>query len=227
MTLKRILEPEIMHSAEAALEYEAIDHTAANAAFAGLLAAVIGLKGGKLLDLGTGPCDLPIAICRRILGVKITAVELAPSMLKLASKRIARAGLAGRISLVKADAKATAFPSGAFDCVICNNLIHHIADPGLIFREIARLCRPGGGILLRDLRRPANRRRISAMVARCAGSDTPCQQELLRSSMHASLRVAEVRGYALRAGLADFALKADGERHWQLQRPVRGTTGRR
>ncbi|HNW43996.1 MAG TPA: class I SAM-dependent methyltransferase [Elusimicrobiales bacterium] len=219
MGLKRILEPELMETRRDALEYEAIDHEKANAEFADYLATELRFAGGRLLDLGTGPGDLPVAVCRRLKNARVTAVDLSPVMRALAAKKIARSGLSGRIRLLRADVKATKLPSGSFDLVICSNLVHHLPDPVLLFREIGRLCRPGGGFLIRDLRRPATLKALNALMLGAAG-DTPRQLELLRNSLRAALRTAEAGFYAKKAGLENFTLRSVGNRHWQLERPV-------
>jgi len=219
MAFKRVLEPEIMDTDRDAREYGAIDRAEANAGFVRILADELDFRRGKLADLGAGPCAIPVAICRRLKNVRVTAVELAPAMLKLASKKIARCGFSGRIRLLPADAKDTGLPAGSFDFVTCNNLLHHIADPALLFREIARLLRPGGGVLVQDLRRPRSAGELDAQMANCAG-DTPRQRELLRNSLCAALRMEEVAAYARRGGLKGFTLAAAGDRHWQLRRPV-------
>lgn len=216
-SLNRTTEPETISARGDALEYEAIDHAEANAAFAALLTGELGFRGGKLLDLGTGPGDIPVAVCRLTEDAKVTAVEMSAPMTELATEKIARAGFAGRIVLLRADAKDTKLPGNSFDFVVCNNLVHHIAEPELLFREIARLCRPGAGLLLKDLRRPDTLDELNAQAAHCAAS-TPRQRELLRSSLHAALRVEEIEVYAREAGLTDFTLAAAGPRHWELRR---------
>lgn len=145
MPLSRTLEPEIMCSEHDALAYGAIDHTRSCAAFVELLASELGFQGGRLLDLGAGPGDLAVEICRRFAGAEVTALDLSPAMTGLAEEKIKRAGFSGRVLLLRADAKATELPGGSFDFVISNNLIHHIPEPGAVFSEIARLCRPGAG----------------------------------------------------------------------------------
>ena len=218
MTLKRVLEPELIESEADALGYAAIDRAEVSAAFADLVADELGFRGGSVIDLGAGPCDIPLAICRRIKGAKITAVELSPAMLGLAAENIARARLGGRITLLRGDAKRTKLPAGSFDLVICNNLVHHFSDPYPLFCEAARLCRPGGGLLLRDLRRPRTLAELDGHIRRIAGVNTPRQQQLLRNSLRAALTAAEAGVYARMAGLDDLILKEEGLKHWQLQR---------
>ncbi|HBA61960.1 MAG TPA: class I SAM-dependent methyltransferase [Elusimicrobia bacterium] len=219
MALKRVLEPELMETDRDAREYGKIDHAAAEMEFVRVLSEELGFARGGLIDLGAGPCGIPVEICRRIKGARVTAVEMALPMLKLASGRIARSGFSGCIRLVRADAKATGLPPRSFDFAVCNNLAHHIADPRLLFREIARLLRPGGGVLIRDLRRPRTARELADRMGHCCG-DTPRQRELLRGSLLAALLPEEAAAFARKAGLKGLSLRVEGDRHWELRRAV-------
>ncbi len=120
--LLRILEPEVMDTAEDAHEYDAMDHSAVNAVFVTDFLAVFkthqqdparslqrpddsGLPSFTILDLGAGTAQIPIELARRAPHVHITAVDAAENMLVLARQNIAAAGLADRITPVLADAK--------------------------------------------------------------------------------------------------------------------------
>jgi ubiquinone/menaquinone biosynthesis C-methylase UbiE len=62
---------------------------------------------------------------------------------------------ASRVEFFVADGSRLPFPGASFDLVMCNSVLHHLADPQRLFAEIARLAKPGGAILVRDLRRPS------------------------------------------------------------------------
>ncbi|MGH9559828.1 MAG: class I SAM-dependent methyltransferase, partial [Terracidiphilus sp.] len=62
--------------------------------------------------------------------------------------------LAGRVEFQVADANALPFPDATFDLVVCNSVLHHMAEPERLLAEMARLVKPRGAVLLRDLRRP-------------------------------------------------------------------------
>ena len=116
--LTRILEPEVMDTAEDAHEYDAMDHAAVNAQFVTDLLAV-RLRTTAVSDILASPRprrrhranpDRAVpAACRTI---HITAVDAAESMLALARQNIAAAGFDDRIELVLADAKALAVRIG-------------------------------------------------------------------------------------------------------------------
>src|SRR4051794_26884832 len=102
--LPRVLEPEVMDSAEEARDYDAMDHAQVNAAFVvDFLASWQGRN--PLLDVGTGTAQIPIALCRQSVGAEVVAIDLADHMLSLGKLNVQRAGLAQRIHLERVDAK--------------------------------------------------------------------------------------------------------------------------
>src|SRR5947199_5791543 len=111
--LPRVLEPEVMDSAEEARDYDAMDHAAVNRVFVADFLAVWNGRG-PVLDVGTGTAQIPIELCRRHSGVQVTAIDLAEQMLRVGRENVARAGLAGRITLELQDAKNPPYPVGHF-----------------------------------------------------------------------------------------------------------------
>src|SRR5205085_1857350 len=113
IVLPRVLEPEVMDSPEEARDYDAMDHAAVNDVF------VVDFRAawdghGPILDVGTGPAQIPIAFCRRVPTARVVGVDAAESMLAVGRENVARAGLADRIEMKLADAKKMPFPAGAF-----------------------------------------------------------------------------------------------------------------
>jgi ubiquinone/menaquinone biosynthesis C-methylase UbiE len=84
-------------------------------------------------------------------GLRILAIDLGEHMLAMAEENVLRAGLADRIEIRRADAKATGLPEASVDMVISNSLVHHIPEPMLMFGEVARVAAPGAGIFIKDL----------------------------------------------------------------------------
>ena len=54
-----------------------------------------------------------------------------------------------------ADGNRLPFPDKNFDLVVCNSVLHHLGEPQRLLAEVARLVKPDGAILIRDLRRPS------------------------------------------------------------------------
>jgi len=60
------------------------------------------------------------------------------------------------------DALALPFASGAFDVVLCRDLLHHVQDRASALRELRRVCRPGGRVLVIE---PNGRNPLIALFA--------------------------------------------------------------
>ena len=104
--LSRVLEDEVMDRPEEAREYDAMDHSAANARFVADFLAVHGPgRGSELLDVGTGPARVPIALCRADRHLRILGVDLAGPMIDLARRNVADAEPTDRIRFARGDAK--------------------------------------------------------------------------------------------------------------------------
>lgn len=211
--LPRILEAEVMDTPADAADYDAMDFTAVNAAFADDCLTAVG-RVTTLLDVGTGTARIPIELAKRSSSLQIIGVDLSDEMLKIGRANIAAAGLADQITLFLVDAKGMPFEDGTFDAVVSNSIVHHIPDPTPCFQEIIRLAKPGGAIFIRDLFRPPDRGTLDQLVATYAGNDTPHQRQLFADSLHAALTVDEVRSIVASFGFDPVTVSATSDRHW-------------
>ena len=214
--MERILEPEYMDTAADATDYDAMDHAAANEAVTARFLELAG-PAGTVLDLGTGPAQIPILLARRAPRARIVALDAAAHMLAIARWRVAAAGLQDRIVLERADAKRLPHPDGAFDGVLSNTILHHIPDPVPFLREAHRVLRPGGAFLVRDLHRPPTEADAWALVDRYAAGASTAQRELFFASFHAALTVDEARAAASAAGIAGARVAMSSDRHYTIE----------
>ncbi len=101
-----------------------------------LLAAVSECRGKTVLDLGSGPGNVAevFAGC----GAEVTGVDFSPQMVKVAQNRYPN------IPFKVANGEQLPFDDGTFDAVVCNYVVHHFAQPEVVFREISRVLKPGG-----------------------------------------------------------------------------------
>jgi ubiquinone/menaquinone biosynthesis C-methylase UbiE len=215
--LPRVLEPEVMDTELDALEYLAIDNSAVNREFADRVLALCPPRG-RLLDVGTGPGDIAVLVAQSAPALHITAIDLGEHMLKLARDAVRRAGVADRVEVARADAKATGFADASFDMVISNSLVHHIPDPPAFLREVARVLRPGGALFIKDLLRPSSRTELDALVARYASDCSDYQRRLFHDSLHAALTVSEVADFCRSAALERTHVRQCSDRHWSIER---------
>lgn len=220
MPLERILEPEVMDSEEDAVEYDAMDFTDVNLAFA-LRAIELAPSSGTVVDIGTGTARIPILMLQhspKEKNIVIKALDLSAEMLKVAARNVSAAGLGERLHLQRSDAKRLPFADASFEMVISNSLVHHLPEPDLFFSEVARLVRSGGGILIRDLIRPDTNVYLEELVEKHVADASEYQRQLFRDSLHASLTIQEVELCLRKVGITDVSIVQPSDRHWSVER---------
>lgn len=110
------------------------------------LAGLIGdVAGKKILDLGCGTGRHAILLAKA--GARVTGADFSDEMLKVA--RSNGAGL--EITFINAELEAVPLED-QFDLVLCSLVLSHVPDLLPAMKEMARLTRPGGRIIITDLR---------------------------------------------------------------------------
>ncbi|HEY8943434.1 MAG TPA: bifunctional demethylmenaquinone methyltransferase/2-methoxy-6-polyprenyl-1,4-benzoquinol methylase UbiE [Polyangiaceae bacterium] len=120
-------------------------------------AAALALElgpSGRVLDLATGTGDLAIEIAQRAPGAHILGIDPSERMLAIARTKVQAKGLADRVELSLGDAQALAAPSASFDGVSIAFGIRNVPDRAKALREMARVTRPGGRIVILELSEP-------------------------------------------------------------------------
>jgi demethylmenaquinone methyltransferase / 2-methoxy-6-polyprenyl-1,4-benzoquinol methylase len=101
----------------------------------------------RVLDLATGSGDLALALQRRLPEAEIIAADFSPEMLGVAQRKGVR-------ETVLADALSLHFPDESFDCVTVAFGLRNMADWSLALREMSRVLRSGGHLLVLDFSLP-------------------------------------------------------------------------
>lgn len=100
---------------------------------------------GHVLDVGSGSGQILKHIIRHVRqDARIVACDLSYHMLRRARLRFE----CDKVAYVAADIQSLPFADGAFDCITCGWVIEHLADPTPGLREMARVLKPGGSLLL-------------------------------------------------------------------------------
>jgi ubiquinone/menaquinone biosynthesis C-methylase UbiE len=216
--LPRTLEPEVMDSAEAARDYDAMDHAGVNRTF---VADFLGDWNRKnpILDLGTGTAQIPIELCRQEPSARVVAVDLAEHMLGLARVNVQRARLEAWIEVRRCDAKVLPFKARTFGAVISNSIVHHIPEPARVLAEMVRVMMPGGILFIRDLLRPSDEAAVQHLVATYAGDANVHQRQMFGESLRAALTLAEVRELVSALGFDPGSVQQTSDRHWTWLAP--------
>lgn len=102
----------------------------------------------RVLDVGTGAADMPLAFARH--GWHTVAVDTNPSVLEIARRRT---GAPHGVEIIAGDARSLPFADASFDVAHCSLLIHHLRPDEAVVAldELRRVARRG--IVINDLRR--------------------------------------------------------------------------
>jgi ubiquinone/menaquinone biosynthesis C-methylase UbiE len=215
LTLPRRPEPEVMDDAK---EVEAYASAAAQAYLKALDQTLVdqllslGPPTGWLLDIGTGPGGIPLKVAERCPDLRVVGIDRSAAMIRAARRAAAAQGLASRAFFLIADASRLCFPDACFDRVLSNSLLHHLQDPLATFAEMARVAKPEGTVLLRDLRRPS--RFIFPLHVRWHGRYySGAMRKLYEDSVRAAYTARELSELLHRSALAKARLFRYGRTH--------------
>ena len=107
-----------------------------------------------VLDVATGTAQIPVAFAKRAPARKVVGLDITPAMLKGGLANIKASGLSPQIRLVCASAMKMPLASCAFDAVSCALGMHHMDVPNVL-REMKRVLRDGGQVVIACVRAPA------------------------------------------------------------------------
>jgi phosphatidylethanolamine/phosphatidyl-N-methylethanolamine N-methyltransferase len=107
--------------------------------------AVNRLPGSEVLEVGVGT---GLALPHYAVDKHVTGIDLSADMLEVARRRVAARGLANVVALRECDAEDTGMQDGSFDIAVAMYVASVVPNPRLLMRELRRLVRPGGHILL-------------------------------------------------------------------------------
>lgn len=112
--------------------------------------------GDRVLDLATGTGDLALEFKRAVGAAgEVVGTDFNATMLAAAPEKARAAGLDVRFEI--ADALALPYADGSFDVVSAAWGIRNVDDPATMLREMARVAKPGGRVMILETGRPRSR----------------------------------------------------------------------
>ena len=144
-----------------------------------LIARRRGLGGvGSVLDVGSGQGHWGMLLASVLPpGASVVGVEREPEWVAEATRRAERYGVAGRFRYVQGVAESLPFGDASFDLVTCQTVLIHVADPRAVIREMLRVTRPGGQVIVAE---PNNRASFVVDSSVTAEADPEELVDLLR-----------------------------------------------
>ena len=165
------------------------------------LARLAPARGGRIVDMGTGPGYLSVELAERT-GAVVHAVDINPVMHELARDHASRRGALDRVSFDVEDVHRLSYRDGFADMVVSYSCFHHWADPVAGLAECWRILRPGGKLVIID----TNRVPGDAVEALRRSIPRPDYFRFVEEAIAESWHKDAVAEAARAAGIADFSL---------------------
>ena len=121
---------------------------------------------------------------------QVVGIDLTPALLAIGAERLRGAGITN-VLLQEGHAAALPFVDASFDLVFCRTALHHFPQPEQCVAEMARVCRPGGRVVVSDMIAP------SAAGTRRVRRPAPPHRSVARSHALLEAEIADLLGRAV------------------------------
>jgi ubiquinone/menaquinone biosynthesis C-methylase UbiE len=112
---------------------------------------------GTLADIGCGPGYLTTLITRRYRHLHVVGVDTSYEMIHTANLNASSLGVSDRVEFREGNVSSLPMPEGTLDFAVSTLSLHHWSDPSLGLAEFHRVLKPGGQLLVFDIRRDSRR----------------------------------------------------------------------
>ncbi len=185
--------------------------------------------GAEVLSVGCGPGVILRAVINLDSSIRATGIDVSEGRLQQAKEKNRENS---RVQFVCGDAQSMEFQSNGFDLVYCRMLLQYLKEKERAVSEMARVCKPGGTVLLQDLdgqllwhypEDPSVQRTLEKVVAAlgATGFDPFVGRKLFSLARNAGLTNIDVQVecYHLIAGEADPHILKQWELKLEIARP--------
>ena len=199
--MKRVLEPELMDNERQSVAYAQADFSASNQLFVDSLIRDFPGHLRTAVDIGCGPGDVVIRLARAVPDLHLTAIDGSAPMIALARRAVQAAGLDTRVTVMQGYVPGVSLEDHGYDAILSKDLLHHLPDPSVLWKEIARIGRPGAAVYVMDLVRPSTSEDARRIVETVAARGDPILREDFYNSLCAAFTIDELRAQLVAAGL--------------------------
>lgn len=212
--MPRILEPEIMDDPEQALAYARADFAKENQGFVDRFRAYFpDFTEGHLVDLGCGPGDIPVRFVRALPECRVTGIDAARPMIRLAEEAVRTAGFSRSIAL-RCERFQDVVIAEPADAAISNSLLHHVPNPWQFWFKLKQLVKPGSPVLVMDLLRPESPAAALAIVDQHAAGEPAVLRRDFYNSLLAAFTEDEVAAQLAEMNMSRLLIDVPDDRHW-------------
>ncbi len=174
----------------------------------------------SIVDIATGTGDFAISLARAIPEATVTGLDLSEGMVAIGRRKVEKAGLSPRITMIAGDCLDSPLPEGCADAITVAFGVRNFADLRAGYAAMYRMLRPGGMLCVIELSVPASAwvrpfynlytRGIIPVMGRIVSSDSraytylpesiaavPCRENMCRLMTEAGFIRASYRSLTL------------------------------
>jgi ubiquinone/menaquinone biosynthesis C-methylase UbiE len=182
----------------------------------------LGVESGMILDVGTRAGLVLLKILWQNENFYAIGMDSSTAMIERARETAEAWGLSDRAFFQVGDARHMRFKEAYFDIVVSDSTLHRFDDVTGVLREVSRVIKPKGALLIRDFARP-NRWKIGSRIEQQTVRHTTAMRPQLESAIRASYTRNELHQALREARLAGAQFIEDGDStHLMIER--RGET---
>jgi ubiquinone/menaquinone biosynthesis C-methylase UbiE len=177
----------------------------------------LGLDSGMILDVGTRVGLIPLKMLWQNEAFYAIGMDRSGAMIDRARATAEAWGLEERAFFQVGDARKMRLKTAYFDLVISDSTLHVFDDPLSVLREINRVLKPRGGLLIRDLRRPS-RLQMNRRIEEYAGRYAARMREHVETALRAAFTGGEIEGLVKDSGLERVRCVESDAHHFMIER---------
>lgn len=179
-------------------------------------ALALGVDGGMILDVGTRVGLIPLKMLWQNESFYAIGMDRSSAMVDRARATAAAWELSERAFFQVGDARRMRLKSAYFDLVVSDSTVHVFDDPGSVLKEINRVLKPRGGLLIRELKRPS-RFQMQRAIEMHTGRYGSRMRRHVETALRAGFTRAEIEELLAASGLERAQLTED-ETHFIIER---------
>lgn len=169
-----------------------------------------GIKGGKVLDIGTGSGLLAVELAKlKGCHFDITAIDISENMIRKARENARGAGVEDKIRFLVSTAAALPFADDSFDLVMSYASLHHWFKPVAVFNEVERVVKETGKVLIRDNKRVYQTPLWKSIIWFISLFMNKRHRENWPKAILASYTIPEVKKVLSQSRLKDYRVSSD------------------